>query len=447
MTADKGVNRLLVNCGNGSADPRSIELDQSATLKVEIRRGFGFQPADAAAVDAIVAGRSDVGVFVSSAWLSGLFAEPPDGCEPALLVLRESSTPAGVRPPPPDPGPRRASPAAVGSLAKRWEQTEGTVRAIVPIAVRDALTHVHVGLLGGGLGSDRIDLVAARGFEARAADAFLTWLGEAFGRRAFILELRDVPADSSIWGAVHRAGLEHRLSLALQPREVHTLPYLDLASSGSSTAGLASRARNARSMEKHLRWLERRGRVTIETLDDPGDVWRAFTQLREFLHRRWNGQPGGSVLDNPRASRFHQDAIHLLLKDGHLRMIRLLVDTRPVAMFYGLASGSWRGYYLAGYDREWAGRIHLGQIMLAAAIDVAAQEGASEFDFLKGAERVKYLWPVRERSTLDADVYSARSGAQLKRATRASRDAVVAFAKSVRELITRPTYGSHSSLR
>jgi CelD/BcsL family acetyltransferase involved in cellulose biosynthesis len=397
----------------------TIEPSLSAGLTVELRHKVGFQPADAASVEAAIADRPDVGVFVSSAWLSGLFDEPPDGCEPALVVLREHDT-------------RTAA---------------GTIRAIVPIAIRDALTYVHVGLLGGGFGSDRIDLLAARGFEARAADEFLRWLGETFGRRGFILELRDVPADSPIWGAVHRAGLEHRLPLALQPREVHTLPYLTLAPLSSSPAGLASRARNVASLEKHLRWLERRGRVAIDTLDDPGDIMAAFAQLREFLHRRWHGQPCGSVLDNPRALRFHRRVLHSLLKDGHLRMIRLRVDTRPVAIFYGLASGSWRGYYLAGYDRAWAGRIHLGQIMLAAAIDVAAREGAAEFDFLKGAERVKYLWPVRERSTLDADVYSNRSGAQFKRATRAGRDAVVAFAKTVRELITKPAYGSHSIVR
>jgi hypothetical protein len=75
------------------------------------------------------------------------------------------------------------------------------------------------------------------------------------------------------------------------------------------------------------------------------------------------------------------------------------------------------------------------------------QDGAREFDFLKGADRVKHLWPRRERPTLDADVYSERAGAQLKRATRASRDAVVAFAKSVRDLLPKLPYGSYSSLR
>ena len=162
---------------------------------------------------------------------------------------------------------------------------------------------------------------------------------------------------------------------------------------------------------------------------------KAFDQLKQFLHVRWRHQPRESVLDNPRVVRFHQRALRQLLNEGRLRMIRLLVGARPAAVFYGLASGGWRGYYLAGYDREWAGRIHLGQITLAAAIDAASRERAIEFDFLKGADRVKYLWPVRERTTLDADAYSEKPGAQWQRATRASRDAVVAFAKAVREIL------------
>ena len=110
-------------------------------------------------------------------------------------------------------------------------------------------------------------------------------------------------------------------------------------------------------------------------------------------------------------------------------MIRLSADMRTIAVFYGLAAGAWWGYYLAGYDREWAGRIHLGQITLATAIDLAAQEGATEFDFLKGAERIKYLWPVRERATLDADVFSGTLRPQLPRAARAARDAAIAVGR------------------
>jgi CelD/BcsL family acetyltransferase involved in cellulose biosynthesis len=121
-------------------------------------------------------------------------------------------------------------------------------------------------------------------------------------------------------------------------------------------------------------------------------------------------------------------------------MIRLSIDMRTIAVFYGLASSGWWGYYLAGYDRQWAGRIRLGQITLAAAIDLASREGATEFDFLKGAERVKYLWPVRERSSLDADAYSEKSGSQFTRAVWATREAASAFVKSARDLFSTPAH-------
>src|SRR6266545_1427384 len=97
----------------------------------------------------------------------------------------------------------------------------------------------------------------------------------------------------------------------------------------------------------------------------------------------------------------------------------------------GAVAPRWWGYYLAGYDREWAGRIHLGRVALGAAIDLAAKEGAREFDFLNGPERVKYLWPVRERVTIDADVYSRDRGPRLMSAARAARIALGALARSL----------------
>lgn len=366
-------------------------------LAVEARRDLVLASQDAASVEALIASRPGVGIFLTRAWLSGFFAEPPRGFEPSLAILREGRA----------------------------------LRGVVPIAIRHTRTHVHVALLGGGTGSDRVDLLAARGFETACADAFFTWLGEAFGRRGFVLELRDVPADSPLWGAVHRANAERSLRLAVQPREIHALPYLDLTESSPSGSPAGW---NSGSLDKHRRWLERRGRLGIEILRDPGDVLDAFECLVRFLHARWRDHADGSALDHPGALRFHRHALPLLLAEGRLRMIRLSADARPIAVFYGFALGAWWGYYLAGYDRDWAGRIHLGRITLAAAIELAAQEGAAEFDFLKGAERVKYLWPVRERATVGADVYSARSGAQLDRAVQATREAAAAFARSARHL-------------
>ena len=382
--------------------PPSLRSTPAARLTVELKRDLDLGPEDTASLAALFESRPSLAVFLSNAWLSGFFAEPPDGFEPSLAILREGST----------------------------------LRGVAPIGVRHARTHVRVALLGGGAGSDRTDLVAARGFEAACADSLLSWLGETFGK-GFVLELRDVPADSSLWGAVHRATAERSLRLTLQPREVHTLPFLDLAELWSSPMAPAPPPWHPRSLEKHRRWLERRCSLRIEQLEDPGEVMDAFATLARLLRARWGDREGGSALDNPRALRFHRHVLPLLLKENRLRMIRLSAGTRTIAVFYGISCGGWWGYYLAGYDREWAGRIHLGQITLAAAIDRAMQEGAAEFDFLKGAHRVKYLWPVRERATLDAEVYAQNPGAQFARAAWAMREAAAALGKSARILLAR----------
>jgi CelD/BcsL family acetyltransferase involved in cellulose biosynthesis len=397
MALEPGVSRApaTIEC----AEPQSAKAPVSPDrMTVDVHRGFDLPPDDARALDALIESRPNVGVFLTRAWLSGFFAEPPHGCEPSVVLFRDGDG----------------------------------LRGVALLAVRHTRTGVRVSLLGGGMGSDRVDLLAARGFEAACADALVSWLGEAFGRRAVIFELRDVPAESALWGAIHRANADRARPLALQPRDIYTLPYLDLGEPASRLPA----GPTVKSLEKHRRWLERRGRLRIETLQDPAELPAAFDSLTQFLHVRWRGLGDGSALDRPRMRRFHRHVMPLLLRDGHLRMIRLSSDMRTIAVYYGLAVGRWRGYYLAGYDREWAGRIHLGQITIAAAIDAASRESAAEFDFLKGVERVKYLWPVRERASMDADAYSEHSASQFSRAAHATREAASALVKSARRIFS-----------
>jgi CelD/BcsL family acetyltransferase involved in cellulose biosynthesis len=371
-----------------------------ADLTVELRRALDLSERDAASLDALIDSRPAVGVFLSRAWLAGYFADPPDAAEPWLALVREGTT----------------------------------LRGVVPVAIRRERLRVRVGLLGGGAGSDRVDLLAARGFEAAAADAFLRCLRREFGRRGFTLEFRDVPGDSPLWGAVHRASSEQTSSLTLTPREIHPLPYLNLTEVSPDGVG-ASDPLNPHSLAKHRRWLERRGPLAVEVIHHVDEALEALETLVMFLRVRWADHEHGSALDDSRLLRFHRRAVPLLLAERRLRMIRLSSSGQPIAVFYGIASGGWWGYYLSGYDREWAARIRLGQIVLATAIDLAAREGSLEFDFLKGAEPVKYLWRVRERTTVDADIYPDACGPQLARAITSMRDAAAAFAKSARRIV------------
>jgi CelD/BcsL family acetyltransferase involved in cellulose biosynthesis len=385
-----------------AAPPRTAAPSAASALTVEIRTSLLFTVDEHVAVERMLSARPELAVFLSRHWLSGFFDDPPPGAEPEVVIIRQ------------------------GHL----------IRGMVPIAVFKTFTHARIGLLGGSYGSDRVDLIATRGFEAATADAFIGWLSSVYGPEGFLFELRDVPSTSPLWGAIHRASAEGRLRGVLQPREIATLPYLDLKERPSTVSAASPPATSVRSLEKHQRWLERRCQLRIDLLVDPAEVTDAFRALVSFLHTRWQGTAAGSALDDDRTRRFHENALLRLLDGGYLRMIRLADGVRPIAVFYGLASGTWWGYYLCGYDREWAGRIHLGQLALQTAMDIARSEGAAEFDFLKGAHRNKYAWPVRERTTVDADLFSGDPAAQLTRAARAARDVAAAVRKAGRQLMS-----------
>jgi len=375
----------------------------ASPIAVELRRDLDLNPDDAAAFDRMLAARPEISVFLSRAWLSGFFVDPPAGMEPALVTIRQGQV----------------------------------LRGLVPLAIGKTLGCTTVSLLGGAYGSDRVDLLSARGFETATSDAFVKWMAGSFAGDGLLLELRDVPSNSALWGAIQRATDEGILRGAVQPREIAALPYLDLKERSSAIPSNAPATLTARSLEKHRRWLDRRCELRIDVLATRDEVMEAFGSLVSFLHRRWRGTPDGSVLDDPRTRRFHEHALPRLLEAGCLRMIRLSAGgDRTIAVFYGMARGSWWGYYLCGYDAEWAGRIHLGQVTLDAAIAIARQEGAAEFDFLKGAHRNKYAWPVRERATFDADLFSGHRRVQLIRAARAGRDAVAAARKAVRGVVS-----------
>ena len=375
------------------AAPASQPARQTTALALEWTGTLDFSQEDAAVVELLIEERPELGVFLSKAWLSGFFAEPTDGFEPSLLKFREA----------------------------------GALRGVIPLAIRSTFSHTRVVLLGGGTGSDRTDLLACRGYEAACADTFISWLTSSFSRRGFILELRNVPGESPLWRAVHRACVERGVRLITQPDEIHALPYLDLTEAFMANAAAP---REPHSLQKLQRRLEERGHLRVDLLDDEAEMLSAFDSLVRFLHVRWRGFGEESVLDHPRVHRFHRHVLPRLLAEGRLRMLRLSCDMRTIGVFYGLGTAQWWGCYLAGYDRGWAGGLQLGQIVIASAIEVAAEQGVRRFDFLKGVEGAKDLWPLRDRVSVDAQIYSAASGAQFTRALRATWQAASALVKS-----------------
>jgi hypothetical protein len=245
-------------------------------LTISVRRDIEWPPDDLASLDRLIDLRPHLGLFLSRPWLSGFFADPQSGEDLSIVEFRE----------------------------------DGVLRGVIPLTIRRARGSVHIGLLGGARGSDRVDLLVARGFESRFADMFLDWIDITFGRDGFTLRLRDVPDDSPLWGGICRAMQERRIRLTLVPRQVNALPYIPL---GELHDGAARDAwGNTSSMTKHRRWLEHRGALTIECARDADDALVVFERMTEWLETRWGAR---SATRPARAARFHRHVIPLLVAE------------------------------------------------------------------------------------------------------------------------------------
>jgi CelD/BcsL family acetyltransferase involved in cellulose biosynthesis len=129
---------------------------------------------------------------------------------------------------------------------------------------------------------------------------------------------------------------------------------------------------------------------TPETLDD------LLTSLFELHAARWQRRDQPGLLADETTQQFHRDAAPRMLKAGMLRMYATRCNDRIVAVFYGFALNGTVYYYLSGYDPELE-KMSIGTILVAHAVEEAVRDGATTFDFLRGAEEYKYAWGATDR--------------------------------------------------
>ena len=75
------------------------------------------------------------------------------------------------------------------------------------------------------------------------------------------------------------------MRLALQPKEIYTLPYLPLSVPEPPTVSQSPSARALQSLAKHRRWLAHRCHVRIERASTADDALDALDYLVRFLRR------------------------------------------------------------------------------------------------------------------------------------------------------------------
>jgi CelD/BcsL family acetyltransferase involved in cellulose biosynthesis len=209
------------------------------------------------------------------------------------------------------------------------------------------------------------------------------------------LLLENVDAEGVWWRALARAS---PAPLATVDRNEATLPFTELAGL-SWDEYLAGRSRQLRSqLGRKLRSLRRehdlRFRRTRRSDEVPADLATLFR-----LHdARWAERSDSSALADPAIRAFHLEFARAALERGWLRLSVMEVDGVPIAALYGwLIGGRW-SYYQAGFDPAWS-RHSPGFLLLAETIRQAIEDGASEYDMLRGDDAFKRRFATSSRTT------------------------------------------------
>ena len=272
---------------------------------------------------------------------------------------------------------------------------DGRLVGIAPFHIerrsRGGVPHRVLRFLGSGPATpDHLDLVVAT--DAPPATATALW--EGLEHRWDLLDLD---------GVVPHGALAHLLLRRTGDRERAEripAPYLPLGPTWEATAARFSGG-HRQNLGRYARKLDREAGAAVKEwmVGDRGDIVRTLARLAD-LHQRIRtaaGDPGAFATPTLRA--FHE-AVALRMHDaGRLRLWRLDVGDDPIAVIECFRFADTVSFYTTGYDPAW-GRFGPGRRIMAAAIAGAIDEGAREFDFLRGDETYKAAWGAEVRHDL-----------------------------------------------
>lgn len=143
---------------------------------------------------------------------------------------------------------------------------------------------------------------------------------------------------------------------------------------------------------------ESAGGIRFETIigDQLEEAISDFFRLHE---KRWRARGETGVCADLKIQSFHRAAARGLQARDLLRLYRLWIGSSVAAVYYGFVAKGRAYAYLGGFD-PCLPRLSPGAQIIAYAIEQGIAEGATSFDFLRGAESYKYAWGAVDQNKI-----------------------------------------------
>ncbi len=236
--------------------------------------------------------------------------------------------------------------------------------------------------------SDYLDVLAARGREAEAADAIAARLAER--RSCFDVAVLEETPDRSRVGPLLAAALARR-GFRVSRAPDSPCPRTALARTWEETIARFGQS-DRREVRRRLRNIQKEHRVELE-LVPPGDGVRpAMREFVEMHQQRWAREGLWGAFADPAQAEFQCEVAERLARRGWLFLAFLRVDGRRTAVNYGFSFRDAVGIYLPG-AREVPpalARHSPGRVLHALGMQWAIERGKPVYDFMRGSEGYKY---------------------------------------------------------
>jgi CelD/BcsL family acetyltransferase involved in cellulose biosynthesis len=198
--------------------------------------------------------------------------------------------------------------------------------------------------------------------------------------RCGLLLAEQLPADEG-WGAV--------LGGRVLAREGN--PVLRFGADGWE-GFLRERSGNFREqVRRRPRKLAREHRLRFRLVDGSRNLQSELDVLFRLHAARWAATASALLVHEG----FHRAVTELAAQRGWLRMWVLELDGQPAAALHGFRFAGVESYYQAGRDPRWD-RHRVGFVLLAHAIQRAAQDSVAEYRLLRGGEEYKYRFATAD---------------------------------------------------
>ncbi len=203
---------------------------------------------------------------------------------------------------------------------------------------------------------------------------------EALARDHHAAHLAQLPEQCQLVGLAQAAGW--------QVTDAEACPVLELPPTWDDYVG--SLGKNMREqIKRYPKRLEKEFRVTYHLAETDAEVQQSLTDLFQLHGKRWRARGQTGVLATPRRQKLHRAVCAAFLKHGWLRLWTLRVDNRPACVLLNYSHGGKYYFFIGGFEPELM-RWSVGTCLFARVIRTAIEEGATEFDFLRGEEEYKY---------------------------------------------------------